>query len=198
MGHHLPLRNRFRNYEDLLLLRPTPRRPILLHQLHWPRYFLPYQGIFLALANVLMALSYFYRILFPFKNLVNGYFVQVSLSAIFLLFVPLSMIMKLHLVSLSMIAFSLFGWFQGSSYATLAGLLSQRFAAEEDGCLLGAWGSAGDAGNLLGLFLFTSVVYYLKWDWKFCIIIPAILSLVANSMLKYFLRDNLERERSEG
>ena len=144
-----------------------------------------------------MAVCYFYRILFPFHNLVNGYFWQISLSAICLLILPISMFLDCHSVFLGMAAFALFGLFQGSGYALLAGLLSQKFLAEEDGFYLGSWGSAGDAGNLLGLFLFTSIVYYLKWDWKLCIVIPALLSLIMNSMLKKFLVDDLARNLQE-
>ena len=99
------------------------------------------------------------------------------------------MLLNIHSVAVGMIAYSLFGLFQGSGYSLLAGLVSQRFLADEDGFWLGTWGSAGDAGNLLGLFLFTSIMYYLKWDWKLCIIIPALLSLLMNSLLKKFLID---------
>ena len=136
-----------------------------------------------------MAICYFYRILFPFQNLVKGYFYQISLSAICLLIIPVTLFLNIHSLVLSIIAFSFFGWFQGSGYALLAGLMSQKFTVEDDGCLVGMWGSAGDMGNLLGLFLFTCIMYYLKIDWKFCMVVPTIFSLFMNTLLNSFLED---------
>ena len=156
-------------------------------------------GIFLALSNVLMTICYFYRILFPFRNLVNGYFCQITLSALCMLIIPISMFLNVNHAVVGVIALSLFGWFQGSGYALLAGLVSQNFTVEEDGCLVGMWGSAGDMGNLLGLFLFTCIMYYMKIDWKFCMLVPTIFSFLMNSLLYIFLEDNFENseERNE-
>ena len=97
-------------------------------------------------------------------------------------------------MAFGIVVFSLFGWFQGSGYALLAGLLSQKFTVEEDGCLVGMWGSAGDMGNLLGLFLFTCLMYYIKADWKFCMVIPVIFSLVMNLLLRVLLEDDFEND----
>ena len=59
---------------------------------------------------------------------------------------------------------------------------------------MGMWGSAGDMGNLLGLFLFTCLLYYIKADWKFCMVIPVIFSLVMNLLLRVLLEDDFEND----
>ena len=102
-----------------------------------------------------MGISCFFRILFPFKRLVNDYFWNANLTALSFMLIPVSMYLNIKSIGLMIVLCCFFGWFQGGIYAILLALVERKFTISEDGCLLGFWASMSDIGTVFGFFMCT-------------------------------------------
>lgn len=73
-------------------------------------------------------------------------------------------------------------------------LVNQHFNVETEGTVLGIWSANGDVGNVLGFFLGSLVLDYIKIDWEYVMIIGASLQLFMSLLVFLFLKEKPRKD----
>ena len=121
----------------------------------------------------------------------------VSYAILLILFIALTLSMLLGIKSFALytVIFLLFGVVQGALHNILAAVLTRKFTTSEDGCLMGLWAVATSIGNILNLLVFTVMIYDMKLDWKWYLMVAPVLSFIVAGLLKLF-EEELQQEYS--
>ena len=80
----------------------------------------------------------------------------------------------------------LYGLLLGALQNVMVALLTRKYTTTEHNCLMGFWAATANMGNVLISLLFTAMIYYLKLDWKWCLVVMPITALVTSGLLKIF------------
>ena len=113
---------------------------------------------------------------------------------IILLVIPLSMILGFK----SFIAYTglylLFAILIGALPNVLVALLTRKYTTTENSFLMGLWAASYNLGNIVVSLLFTIMIFYMKLDWKWCLVVAPILVFIAAVLLKLFEEELESRE----
>ena len=84
------------------------------------------------------------------------------------------------------VIYLLFGVLLGALQNVLTALLTRKYTTAENGFLMGLWAASANLGNIFISLLFTVMIFYMKLDWKWCLIVAPILVFISSGMLKLF------------
>ena len=154
-------------------------------------------GLMSGVIYIILGISNFAHIFFPFKRLVLQYFVEINLSSIFFLLVPIMMFFNIKSQVLTLICFGLFGWFQSTSYSILTDIVRRYFNPIDDGFLVGFWGSCSSAGYILSFFISTLIVYYFQASWILCLVYAPVITIIVTSLMRGLLNEEEVEENRE-
>jgi len=138
-----------------------------------------------------MGFGFFFRVFFPYNRLVRDHFINSNLVALCIMGIPISIYFQIKSIYLIAVLYGLFGWFQASLYPILLTLLNKKFNTNEDGCLIGFWATSNDLGEMIGYLICTIIVFYIKADWKVCLIVIPLLTIIVNCFFKGILEDGV-------
>lgn len=145
-----------------------------------------YLGLILSLFALMMGAVFVYRAIYPYSKPVHTNFVNYTLILIILLALPLTMVLGINSIQVFGIIFILFGFLQGALQNILVALLTRKFSTSEDGFLMGLWAASPFIGNIVSLMLFTVMIYYMKIDWKWCLMISPVLTFIGAGLIKLY------------
>jgi OPA family glycerol-3-phosphate transporter-like MFS transporter/OPA family sugar phosphate sensor protein UhpC-like MFS transporter len=156
--------------------------PVMEHDLHITKASL---GLFLTLHGVLYGVSKF----------VNGFLAdrangRVLLALGLLLSASMNICFGLSSTVLMLgIFWMLNGWFQGVGFPPIARLLTHWFSPKELAMKMSMWNTSHTLGYATILVLTSLLV---KFDWRLCFFVPAVIAVVMAILLLVFLRDTPE------
>jgi sugar phosphate permease len=156
--------------------------PVMEHDLHISKASL---GLFLTLHGVLYGVSKF----------VNGFLAdrangRVLLALGLLLSASMNICFGLSSTVLMLgIFWMLNGWFQGVGFPPIARLLTHWFSPKELAMKMSLWNTSHTLGYATILVL---TGFLVKFDWRLCFFVPAVIAVVMAILLLIFLRDTPE------
>ena len=145
-----------------------------------------YLGFITSLFALLMGAVFMYRTIYPYNKPVHTNFISYTAIFIMMLILTLSMLFGIESIALYIAVYLLYGVLQGALQNILMALLTRKFNTNEDGFLMGLWASSSHIGNIFSFLLFTVLIYYIKLDWKWCLLIAPTLTFLASGLLKLF------------
>ena len=80
----------------------------------------------------------------------------------------------------------LYGLLNGALQNVLVALLTRKYTTTGNNFLMGFWAATMNMGGILISLLFTVMIYYLKVDWKWCLVVIPIMASVTAGLLKLF------------
>ena len=122
----------------------------------------------------------------PYTKPVHTNFVNYTLIMIVVLALPLSMILGFKSFLMYAILYFLFGVLLGAMQNILTALITRKYTTTENSFLMGLWAASYNLGNIFVSLLFTVMIFYLKIDWKWCLVVAPILVFIAALLLKIF------------
>ena len=105
---------------------------------------------------------------------------------IILLAIPFSMVIGINSFMVYTVLYLLFAILIGALPNVLIALLTRKYTTTENSFLMGLWAASYNLGNIFVSLLFTVMIFYLKIDWKWCLMVAPILVFIAALLLKIF------------
>lgn len=134
-----------------------------------------------------LSLSLLWFAFHPVKKLQTSYFISMTASNLSFLIFPILISTNCHYLPLYYVSTFGFGFLQGPTWPILLSLVHAYFLPKQDGCMLGAWSSCGDLGNILGIVAFTIILFKLYLPFQVCMYFAVFCSTIM-TILVYFLK----------
>lgn len=131
-----------------------------------------------------MGLVFVYRTIYPYHKPVHTNFINNMIISIMMLLVAVSMVLGIKSLAFYFVAYLLYALLQGALQNILVALLTRKFNTSEDGFLMGLWASSPHIGSIFSFLLFTVLIYYIKLDWKWCLVVSPVLCFIAAGLLR--------------
>lgn len=107
----------------------------------------------------------------------------MMISTICYLIIPLLVWLNVRIPILLYISLAGFGWFQGIAWPVLLAFINVYFDSKKDGCLVGLWSANKDTGNVLGFFVSTILIIFLKLPFQTGLTVLGILSILVTFLV---------------
>lgn len=145
-----------------------------------------YLGLINTISSFVLAFLFAYRAAYPYEKPVHTNFVNYLTISLIMFGLPLSMILGIDSFMLYMAIQLLYAILLGALPSVLVALLTREYTTTENGFLFGFWAATSNLGSIFMSLLFTVMIYYMKLDWKWCLMVPPIMISISAGLLKIF------------
>ena len=122
----------------------------------------------------------------PYEKPVHTNFVNYMLIFFMMWGFTLTLVLDIEWYPIYAVVYLCYAVLQGALQNVLVALLTRKFTTTEDGSLMGFWAASSHIGNIVSLLTFTVMIFYLKINWKWCLILAPTLSFIGAGLVKIF------------